>query len=66
MAIEMELGTPYVFTLQSGTKKTLILYGTSSKTQGFDIDVDGSRKHYGNVQDAIGEPWIKVEKQEPA
>ena len=66
MAIEMELGMPYVFTLQSGKKRTLILHGSSLTTEGFEIDVDGSRKNYGNIQDAIGEPWTKIEKKDSA
>lgn len=59
----MELGVEYVFTLQSGGTKKIIIKGSRKGSNGdvFEIIVNGVAGEYPGLQDALGEPYIKVQ-----
>lgn len=62
--ISMELGKEYVFTLQSGLLKRIIIIGTQETDNGdvLKISVDGADGEYPSLQDALGKPYTKIEK----
>jgi len=55
--MNIELGKPVIFTLQSGAEKTVIVYGQLGDGQ-WDIEVNGTRTIYTDLQSAIGEPYV--------
>lgn len=55
--VNIELGKPVTFTCESGVEKTITVYGQSQNGM-WDIEVDGVRSEYTDIQSAIGEPYI--------
>ncbi|MBL3527061.1 MAG: hypothetical protein JMN27_18485 [gamma proteobacterium endosymbiont of Lamellibrachia anaximandri] len=62
--ITMELGKEYIFTLQSDSSKAIIINGSQQTDQGdvLEISVDGKVDKYSQLQDALGEPYTRIEK----
>lgn len=60
----MELSKEYIFTLQSGSSKKIIINGSQQTDQGdvLEISVDGKINTYPQLQDALGEPYTRIEK----
>lgn len=54
----LELGKMYKFTLVSGRVVEIVVHGTSPN--GIDISVDGTRRTYGDLNGALGEPFTQV------
>jgi hypothetical protein len=59
----MELGVEYVFTLQSRNTKKIIIKGSRNGGNGdiFKLIVNGVAGEYSGLQEALGEPYIKVQ-----
>jgi hypothetical protein len=63
--LRMELGREYRFTLQSQKSVVIIIHGTRAGANGmteFDITVNGVRGSYADVNAALGDAYIKVER----
>ncbi len=63
--LRMELGRQYRFTLVSGGTKLICIHGTKVGAGGlteFDITVDGNQGMYTDVNAALGEAYVKVER----
>ena len=63
-SISMELGKEYIFTLQSGLSKRIIIVGTrrTENDDMLEVNVDGEIGEYSMLQDALVERYIKIEK----
>lgn len=58
----MTPGKKYEFTLVSGKKVVIIVFG-GSQTGGLSISVNGQpEKDFGSLQDALSEPYINVKE----
>lgn len=55
--VNIELGMSVIFTCQSGVNKTTTLYGQNRNGE-WDIEVDGIRSNYTDLQATIGEPYV--------
>ena len=56
MSLHLELGKPFIFVLQSGMERKIIVFGQSSDGL-WDIEADGVRGKYSDLQAAIGQPY---------
>lgn len=55
--VSLELGKSVIFTCQSGVEKNITVYGQNQSGL-WDIEVDGVRSNYTDLQAAIGEPYV--------
>lgn len=55
--INLELGKSVIFEYESGVKKTIKVYGQNQNGK-WDVEVDGVRSNYTDLQAAIGEPYV--------
>jgi hypothetical protein len=63
--LKMEPGREYRFTLQSQKTVVIVIHGTKLTAAGsteFDISVDGARNHYPDVNVALGDAYLRVER----
>lgn len=63
--MEIEIGIPYEFTIQSRAQRVIIVRGTRARDDGQTVvlvNVDGVDGEYGSLQDAIGESYTNVSR----
>ena len=58
--MKIELGRVYEFTLQSGVKKKIKVFGAAADGAGLDIEVDGVSGVYADLQSALGDLYTAV------
>ncbi|NYF22305.1 hypothetical protein HDC36_003781 [Xanthomonas sp. JAI131] len=57
--LSLTLSTPYKFQLTSGGTKIITIFGSDGSS--LDIEVDGTRSSYNDLQSAIGESFTHVQ-----
>lgn len=60
LRMKIELGRVYEFALQSGASKKIIVLGATTDGDGLDIEVDGVRCVYADLQSALGDLYTEI------
>jgi hypothetical protein len=65
LMLKFELGKTYRVTLESNKTVDIVVYGSMAGANGttqFDYSVNGVRGTYTDLNAALGEPFLKVER----